>query len=160
MGKNVPGVTSGYATSVLDCQAACQIVPRAKQPGRVEELLAVGEFTAPACGPERSAASRPPCPIISQQTEARRGEATGPRSHSGKAAERGHHIILRPVVISGVGQGHVGRSPRGNGQLVLTPPCHRAGMEDVALSLSRCLSSWKPAPEPGSWDTRVAGGWT
>lgn len=160
MGKSVPGVTSGCATSVLDCQAACQIVPRAQQPGRHEELLPVGEFTAPVCGPERNTAPLPPCAIIGLQTEAQRGKATGPRSHSGQAAERGHRIILEPVMISVAGQCHVGRSPRGNGQFVPTPPCHRAGVEDAAFSLSRRLFSRKPAAEPGSWDSRVGGGWT
>lgn len=36
---------------------------------------------------------------------------------------------------------------------VYSPP----GTEDVALSLFLCLSSWKPAPEPGFWAATVGG---
>lgn len=67
-------------------QADCQIVPRAKQPEWFEEPAQ--EFTAPECGPgERMQLSL--APFIGQKMEAQRGEATGPRSHSGLITEWG-----------------------------------------------------------------------
>lgn len=65
-------------------------MPRANHPGPGEELLWAGSSLPQNVGPRRECSPTfTLAPFIGQQPEAQRGEADGPRLHSGPVAEQG-----------------------------------------------------------------------
>lgn len=124
-------------------------MPREKLPRHFEGLLPVGAITTPVGRQGKHHPLMAP-PQVSQQSEARRDEAPGPRSKGGPVAEGGIQITQSRLAIAKWAE--VPMEVDSSYSNTTLPPARHGGR-------GFAFSSWKPAPEPGSWVGRVRKGW-